>query len=147
MCQQSKLVYSAKYKINVDLEDFWCTSAENHDFGKKIARYAGNGTRYIANPRKLLYLHRIVADATVYNPRPDIFNMLDHIDENKQNIHWSNLRWVNCSLNHLNSGVCASRRRKKWMASTNKNGKKKSMVRFLRSGYWIVFSHFTMWEI
>ena len=99
MCQKSKLVYSAKYKINVDLEDFRCTSAENHDFGKKIVMYAGNATRYTENAQKRLYLHRIVADATVYNPRPDIFDFVDHINGDTKDNNPSNLRWVNHHLN------------------------------------------------
>ena len=99
MCQKSKLVYSPMYKINVDLEDFWCTSAENYNFGKRIIMYAGDATRYSENAQKRLYLHRIVADATVYNPRPDIFDFVDHIDGDTKNNDPSNLRWLNHHLN------------------------------------------------
>ena len=74
-------------------------------------------------------LHAQVGRLFLVNPRPDIFDMLDHIDENKGRNHWSNLRWVNSTLNHLNSGVCATRlggpRKKRWMAYTRENGKQK----------------------
>ena len=95
----SKLVYSPKYKVNLDLEDFWCTSAENHNYGKKITIYAGLGTRYALNSQRNLYLHRIVADATVWNPRPDIFDFVDHINGDTKDNHPSNLRWLNHHLN------------------------------------------------
>ena len=99
MCQQSKLVYSPKYKVNVDLTNFWCTSTENHEFGKRIVMYAGEGTRYIENAKRRLYLHRIVADATVWNPRPDIFDYVDHRNGDTKDNSPSNLRWVNHHLN------------------------------------------------
>jgi len=39
-------------------------------------------------------VHRLVAEAFVKNPRPDIFDLVDHIDHNKSNNHCTNLRWV-----------------------------------------------------
>ena len=121
MCQQSKLVYSPMYKVNVDLDDFYCTSAQNHDFGKRIVMYAGDTIRYTLNPKKRLYLHRIVADATVYNPRPDIFDTVDHKNGDRKNNNPSNLRWVNHHLNTnwqfhegaMPPGVCTAKRRTK----------------------------------
>ena len=47
-------------------------------------------------------VHVLVAKAFVVNPRPDLFNCVDHIDRNTRNNHSSNLRWVNRQLNSLN---------------------------------------------
>ena len=47
--------------------------------------------------------HRLVAMAFTINPRPDMFDIVDHMDRNKLNNDWSNLRWVSHSLNMLNT--------------------------------------------
>ena len=52
--------------------------------------------------RTLLYVHRLVAELFVSNPRPDIFTEVDHIDGNPLNNKASNLRWVNRSGNMMN---------------------------------------------
>ena len=46
-----------------------------------------NGTRRYST------MHRLVANAFVENPRPDIFNCVDHIDGCKTHNWFSNLRW------------------------------------------------------
>ena len=51
---------------------------------------------------KSFWIHRLVAETFVQNPRPDIFDCVDHIDRNKENNCASNLRWVNQQLNQLN---------------------------------------------
>ena len=61
-------------------------------------------------------IHRLVAEAFVENPRPDIFDMVDHIDCNKSNNHYTNLRWVDAELN------CANRKGSK-NAYLHKTGK------------------------
>jgi len=58
---------------------------------------------------------RLVATAFVINPRPDIFDMVDHIDGNTTNNHWTNLRWVNHQLNCMNMT-----RAKGWCKTSNK---------------------------
>jgi len=75
-------------------------------------------------------VHDLVARLFVVNPRPDIFDQVDHIDHNTGRNHWSNLRWVNRSLNNLNSGKCAYKDKAKklvrpWMAYAPLNGRKK----------------------
>ena len=51
-------------------------------------------------------VHRLVAKAFVKNPRPDIFDMVDHIDGNPSNNHYTNLRWVDNELNTANRKKC-----------------------------------------
>ena len=47
-------------------------------------------------------IHRLVAEAFVENPRPDLFNRVDHIDHNPHNNAFTNLRWVDGDLNKVN---------------------------------------------
>ena len=47
-------------------------------------------------------MHRLVAKAFVFNPRPDIFDEVDHINGVRSDNRWTNLRWVNHKLNMMN---------------------------------------------
>ena len=120
------LVYSPTYSINVDLSDFHCTSAVNSEFGKVFHMHLTGKCPYLRKHviregrHTYLYLHRIVADASVNNPRPDLFDVVDHKDGNPQNNDPKNLRWVNCHLNLVNlstqegqtpPGVCVNKRK------------------------------------
>lgn len=40
------------------------------------------------------YVHRLVALYFVPNPQPDKWIVVDHIDRNPQNNHWTNLQWT-----------------------------------------------------
>jgi hypothetical protein len=44
-------------------------------------------------------IHRLVAKAFINNSNPDIFNEVNHIDENKQNNHYLNLEWCTQQYN------------------------------------------------
>lgn len=52
--------------------------------------------------------HRLVASAWVYNPYPEAFGTVDHMDHDTQNNDASNLRWISKRLN------CIHRKRKKY---------------------------------
>ena len=85
--------------------------------------YLGKHEKYATGRSCCKGVHQFVAQAFVHNPRPDIFNMVDHIDRNPQNNHYTNLRWVNLRLNAINNRKdCVSffsgnrNRKKPWRA-------------------------------
>jgi hypothetical protein len=47
-------------------------------------------------------VHQLVGSAWVYNPCPNYFTVLDHINNEKQDNRAENLRWVSQHLNTLN---------------------------------------------
>ena len=53
--------------------------------------------------RKKMLIHRLVALHYVNNDNPD-YDLVDHIDQNKENNDKTNLRWCNKSLNGYNRG-------------------------------------------
>ena len=56
---------------------------------------------------RTIHVHLLVARAFVVNPRPDLFDRVDHIDHNKENNCASNLRWVDTELNKAHqTGKC-----------------------------------------
>ena len=57
---------------------------------------------YAGSKRKHIRVHRAVALAFVPNPDPDRFSEVDHIDRDKLNNHYSNLRWVDRLTNMQN---------------------------------------------
>jgi hypothetical protein len=75
----------------------------------KLGRRASDKSRsakgYVVNGigRHIVKRQVIVATTFVHNPRPDIFSIVDHINRVKTDNRAVNLRWVNSSLNQLNS--------------------------------------------
>lgn len=68
-----------------------------------IAKLSKNGkTHYIGT-------HRLVAFAFIKNENQKEYTMINHIDENPRNNHWTNLAWCNCKEN-LNWGTAQIRR-------------------------------------
>ena len=56
-------------------------------------------TMYVNRKMITQMIHRLVAQAFVENPRPDLFDRVDHIDHNPHNNSFTNLRWVDADLN------------------------------------------------
>lgn len=52
--------------------------------------------------RKLRRVHNLLARTWIVNPKPDIYDMVDHIDRNPYNNTIDNLRWVDRSGNARN---------------------------------------------
>jgi len=72
------------------------------------------GYKQIQLCNKHYLIHRLVAIVHVPNPCPESYNIIDHIDGNQHNNEYTNLRWVNQSMN--------SRNRKKFNSNTGFGG-------------------------
>ena len=74
-------------------------------------------TMYHAKKFLTRMTHRLVANAFVENPRPDIFDRVDHIDHNRENNDYTNLRWVDSELNKCHViGDCVTHTGHKWVS-------------------------------
>ena len=65
---------------------------------KEIASFNGKGYRRVRLAGKNFKVHRLVAEAFV--PNPDNLPHVIHIDGNRTNNHFSNLRWSATQSNH-----------------------------------------------
>jgi len=75
------------------------------------------------NNKKRVIIHRLVADAFVTG-KSDEKTMVDHMDRNKLNNHYKNLRWVSRGENSRNISkkgckqyITGSKRKKPWLFS------------------------------
>lgn len=77
-------------------------------------------------------IHRLVA--TVFIPNPDNKPYVDHIDRNKNNNHFSNLRWVTPAENRNNCdsivGVYFEKDRNKWRVQFSSEPHVRQIFRF-----------------
>lgn len=55
--------------------------------------------RTASKTRKSRSIHRLVAEAFIPNPHPDIFDQVNHMDGDKSNNQVDNLEWCNTKLN------------------------------------------------
>lgn len=76
----------------------------------------------IKNCKANVKIHQLVAKHFVYNPDPERNNMVLHIDDNKHNNLYTNLKWGNAKDN-MNMGAVAKKR-----SLSNTNGKKSKGV-------------------
>jgi hypothetical protein len=64
-------------------------------------------TQKYVGGQMIVSIHRAVAMAFVHNPRPDIFTCVDHINHDRKNNHYTNLRWISANLNRRwKAGLC-----------------------------------------
>tara|TARA_S200002703_G_C3618766_1_gene190059 strand:- start:35 stop:496 length:462 start_codon:yes stop_codon:yes gene_type:complete len=52
-----------------------------------------------------LKIHRLVAKYYCINEKPEEYNVVDHIDRNTFNNHYTNLRWCNHRINNENKAI------------------------------------------
>ena len=60
---------------------------------------------YKNNKYHRLHIHRLVAKYYCINEKPDEYNIVDHIDRNPFNNHYTNLRWCNHRINNENQSL------------------------------------------
>lgn len=108
-------------------------SKQNHLLPEKLLSISHNNSGYC--DVSLYYdghryhekIHRLVAKAFVDNPKG--LNEVDHIDTNKDNNRYDNLRWTTHSENHLNPLTVKKTRQshlgKKWSAAQREKQQKK----------------------
>lgn len=78
---------------------------------------------------KSIFVHRLVALAFVKNENKDLFTVVNHIDENKENNASTNLEWCTQKMN------CNHGNHNKKLSESNKNNPKLSkMVMCLETG-------------
>lgn len=115
-------------------------SKQNHLLPEKILKpchsKAGycDVSLYVNGKRYHEKVHRLVAKAFVSNPKG--LNEVDHIDTNKDNNKWNNLKWCTHSENHLNPLTVELKRKinigKKWTDSQRKKHTKQ--INVLKNG-------------
>ncbi len=94
-----------------------------HHYGETRYRYKmiQNGNYRSSH----IYIHRLVAAAWIWNPAPQLFNIVDHINGDSQDNRAANLRWVSKKLNNLN------KKRKNYARKRIRPGKRRAGV------YWV----------
>ena len=90
-------------------------STEKHSRGYPQINFHVNGVR------KILYIHRIIAETFLENN--DKLKTVDHIDENKKNNSINNLKWCsqNENMNLFHSSIVAKKRIQKHMKLTERD--------------------------
>ena len=64
--------------------------------GRLLRQYkVSKGYRQVCINNKKLYVHKLVAEAYVHNPRPVRNNRVEFLDKNPANCHKDNLQWSN----------------------------------------------------
>ena len=92
---------------------------QTHHTRKKCSYYSVNLRTPWLGEKRFYWVHRLVAWVFCPNPRPDIFDRVDHIDRDGTNNHIKNLRWINHALNMCNTdakGAVFVSRYRKWRA-------------------------------
>lgn len=68
--------------------------AINHDGYYVVSMFDSSGKR------KTMKLHRLLALTFIENPKPEEYNIVRHLDDNKKNISLENLEWGTYKLNY-----------------------------------------------
>ena len=68
---------------------------------RKFRKYPSKEMR-VNNNRLVFYTHRLIAFIFVPNPKPDLYDVVNHIDSNKSNFSKENLEWCDTKWNNSN---------------------------------------------
>ena len=63
----------------------------------------GIGYYLIGYNKKMYKVHRLVAETFIENPKPNEYNQIDHINQQRNDNRVSNLRWCNDAINKRNT--------------------------------------------
>ena len=97
--------------------------------GKQFGCVDSGGYMHVKVNGRPTRVHRLVAETFWPNPRPDVYDEIDHIDRNRKNNRISNLHWSNRVLNCLNNDAdnVYLRPSGKWEAAVQLHGKQRSL--------------------
>ena len=123
--------YGGKYAVSDDGK-VWARRRSGDMRAVKQWQWNGYPAVWLSdeNGRKKVRVHRLVAEAFVAGAGP----VVDHIDQDKSNNHFTNLRWTTHSVNAHNSdkarGCDYNVNARKWEAYIRIDGKKKHLGLF-----------------
>lgn len=79
--------------------------------GEQIKPYLVNGYHQIYVGNERLWVHRLIAEAYVHNPRPVKNSKVEFLDRNPGNLHKDNLNWTTqadiCRKSNINGRGCS----------------------------------------
>lgn len=131
--------YNRMYYISDNGKVF---SKYNGEMTEKKPFYSHNGylriTLWKNGKQKKYFIHRLVAEYFVKNTYN--FDSVDHIDENKLNNHYTNLRWTSISYNCARSNAKLNRTQVKYIRENYKRGNGMEIAKLLNIDLSIVVS-------
>jgi hypothetical protein len=134
-------LYTIKNSFEIDFFEDYFIFNDGRVYSKKSKKFLkeaidSNGYKFVnlcnENGMCAIRISRLVADYFVENTENK--NEVDHIDRNKSNNNYTNLRWVSSQENNLNKkkrkdnksgfiGIYLNNKKHYWRATYNKDGK------------------------
>ena len=89
-----------KFPSNIEVSNLGNVRKESFDNEYIMLKVTkSGGYLFVSFEGKQFAIHRLVALAFVYNPDPETYKLVNHIDGNKENPCADNLEWVSASEN------------------------------------------------
>ena len=82
----------------------WIRDGTEYPYEKRWSRKTGesDGYKYVWVRGQRMSVHQIMGHTYATNPRPDLFDRVDHINRDRWDCRVENLRWTNAHLNSIN---------------------------------------------